>query len=60
MRSAGNDDAIQLIPPKEISIETGLEIISKDEYLEVTPKSVRLRKKYLTENERIQAKRKEK
>ncbi len=60
MRSAGNDDAIQLIPPKEITIETGLEIISKDEYLEVTPKSVRLRKKHLTENERIQAKRKEK
>ncbi|MDA3815189.1 MAG: translational GTPase TypA [Patescibacteria group bacterium] len=57
MRSAGNDDAIQLIPPKEVTIETGLEIMSADEYLEVTPKSVRLRKKHLTENERIRAKR---
>lgn len=58
MRASGNDDAIQLTPPREITIETGLEIISADEYLEVTPKSVRLRKKYLTENERVRARRK--
>ncbi|EKE11410.1 MAG: hypothetical protein ACD_15C00084G0011 [uncultured bacterium] len=52
MRSSGADDALQLVPPKPITIEIGLEIIAADEYLEVTPKSVRLRKKYLTEVER--------
>ena len=52
MRSSGADDALQLVPHHEISIEIGLEIMSADEYLEVTPKSVRLRKQYLTEVER--------
>lgn len=44
MRASGSDEAIQLIPPYELSIERGLEIMQGDEYLEVTPKSVRLRK----------------
>ncbi|MCA9361659.1 translational GTPase TypA, partial [Candidatus Kaiserbacteria bacterium] len=44
MRASGADDAINLVLPKVISIETGLEIMADDEYLEVTPKSVRLRK----------------
>ncbi len=57
MRASGSDDNIKLIPPKEITIESGLEIVSSDEYLEVTPDSVRLRKKYLTENERVKGKR---
>ncbi|MBI2426365.1 MAG: translational GTPase TypA [Candidatus Kerfeldbacteria bacterium] len=52
MRSKSSDDAIILTPPKLLTIETGLEVMSEDEYLEVTPKSVRLRKKYLTEIER--------
>jgi len=52
MRSSGADEALQLIPPTTITIETGLEIMGADEYLEVTPKSVRLRKQYLTEGER--------
>lgn len=52
MRASGSDDAIKLIPPKTMTIEFGLEIISNDEYLEVTPKNIRLRKQYLTENER--------
>lgn len=52
MRASGSDDAIQLTPPSEISIEKGLEIMSEDEYLEITPVSVRLRKQYLTEIER--------
>lgn len=52
MRSSGADDALQLAPHSEISIETGLEIMGADEYLEVTPKSVRLRKQYLSEVER--------
>jgi GTP-binding protein len=52
MRASGSDDAIKLVPPLEITIERGLEIMTDDEYLEITPKSVRLRKKYLTESER--------
>ncbi len=52
MRASGSDDAINLVPPKEITIETGLEIMGDDEFLEVTPESVRLRKQYLKESER--------
>jgi GTP-binding protein len=44
MRASGSDEAIQLIPPYELTIERGLEVMQGDEYLEVTPKSVRLRK----------------
>ncbi len=58
MRSSGADEAIKLTPPIEVSIERGLEIILADEYLEVTPKSVRLRKQYLTETERVRYARK--
>jgi GTP-binding protein len=57
MRSSSSDDAINLTPPQAITIETGLEIMDKDEYLEITPKSVRLRKKHLTEIDRAKAKR---
>ena len=52
MRSSGADEALQLVPFWEVTIERGLEIMSADEYLEVTPKSVRLRKQCLTEVER--------
>lgn len=52
MRSSGTDEAINLINPKIVTIETGLEIMNEDEYLEVCPVSVRLRKKYLKESER--------
>jgi GTP-binding protein len=58
MRSSGADDAIQLTPPMQLSIERGLEIIADDEYLEITPESVRLRKQLLTENERKRSGRK--
>ncbi len=58
MRSSGADEAIRLVPPLEISIERGLEIILDDEYLEVTPKNVRLRKQALTETERVRTGRK--
>ncbi len=57
VRSSGNDDAIKLVPPKLLTIESGLEIMSEDEYLEITPESVRLRKKHLTELERAKARR---
>ncbi len=58
MRASGSDDAINLVPPIEVTIEKGLEIMSGDEYLEITPKSVRLRKQCLTENERVRFSRK--
>ncbi len=59
MRSSGADEAITLVPPFEISIERGLEIMNADEYLEITPKSVRLRKQLLTDTERSKNKRKD-
>ncbi len=57
MRTSGADEAIKLIPPREVSLESALEYIQTDELVEVTPKSIRLRKKLLTENERKQASR---
>ena len=57
MRAKGSDEAIDLTPPFGLTIERGLEIIAEDEYLEVTPKSVRLRKKYLSESDRAKVKR---
>ncbi|MCH8987112.1 translational GTPase TypA, partial [Patescibacteria group bacterium] len=57
MRAAAADDAINLTTPRIITIETGLEIMDKDEYLEITPESVRLRKKHLSEADRTKAKR---
>ncbi len=58
VRASGSDEAIKLTPPLELNLEIGLGIMNNDEYLEVTPKSIRLRKKYLTEQERVRAKRK--
>jgi GTP-binding protein len=55
MRASGSDDKIYLAPPTPITIESGLEIMAEDEYLEITPKSARLRKKLLTELERVKA-----
>ncbi|MBU1255804.1 translational GTPase TypA [Patescibacteria group bacterium] len=51
VRSSGADEAIVLTPPLEITLERGLEIMKDDEFLEITPKSIRLRKKYLTQLE---------
>ena len=59
MRASGSDDAIMLTPPWELTIERGLEVMGEDEYLEITPTSVRLRKQQLTENDRAKARRKE-
>ncbi|MCF7905983.1 translational GTPase TypA [Candidatus Gracilibacteria bacterium] len=56
VRSSGNDDAINLTPPIRITLEKGLEYIKEDEYIEVTPKNIRLRKKFLTELERKRGK----
>ncbi len=59
VRSSRNDDAIQLEPPFTLTIERGLEVMAEDEYLEVTPAHVRLRKRYLTRNDRTRAERAE-
>ncbi|MDE2021857.1 MAG: translational GTPase TypA, partial [Patescibacteria group bacterium] len=57
VRSSGMDEALTLVPIFDLTIERGMEIMTDDEYLEITPKSVRLRKQYLTENDRAKARR---
>ncbi len=52
MRTSGNDEALYLVPIQKLDIEKGLEIMQSDEYLEITPINVRLRKKFLTSNDR--------
>ncbi len=52
MRSSSADEAIRLIPHRELSLEQAIEFIADDEYVEVTPKSIRLRKKVLQANKR--------
>lgn len=52
MRASGTDEAIVLTPPIRFSLEQALEFIDDDELVEVTPHSIRIRKKYLTENDR--------
>jgi GTP-binding protein len=58
MRASGSDEAIRLTPPIEITLERGMSIMRDDEYLEITPLNIRLRKKLLTESERTRAGRK--
>lgn len=55
MRASGSDENIILTPPHVVTLEGGLEIMQEDEYLEVTPNNIRLRKQFLTENDRIKA-----
>lgn len=57
VRSSGTDEALTLVPHRPLSIELGLEIMSEDEYLEVTPKSTRLRKQVLKESDRVKSRR---
>jgi GTP-binding protein len=56
MRSSGTDEAVNVKPSYKLSIERALEIMADDEFLEITPKNVRLRKKFLTEQDRSKAK----
>jgi len=58
MRSSGADEAINLTPPLELTIERGLEIMHDDEYLEITPHNVRLRKQILKEQARVKSQKK--
>lgn len=51
-RSSGNDDAVRLTPPTIFTLEEAIEFIANDELVEVTPTNIRIRKRYLTENER--------
>lgn len=56
MRASGSDDKMKLIPPIKFTLEEALEYIQEDEYVEVTPQSIRLRKILLKEHERRRAK----
>jgi GTP-binding protein len=59
VRAAGHDEDTKLTPPKKLTLEESIEFIAEDELVEITPKNIRLRKKYLTENERKRKKPKE-
>lgn len=52
MRASGTDEAVRLTPIRKMSLEDCLDYIGEDELVEVTPVSLRLRKKFLTEGER--------
>ena len=54
-RASGSDDALRLIPPRQMSLEQCLEFLADDELLEVTPQSLRLRKRILDHGERMKA-----
>ena len=53
MRAAGSDEALRLTPPTILSLEQCLEFIAEDELVEVTPKSIRMRKKILSKEQRM-------
>lgn len=55
IRAAGKDDAILLTPPVELTLEAAVEFIDDDELVEVTPQSIRLRKRQLKESDRRRA-----
>ena len=57
-RAAGKDENLILVPPVKFSLEQSLEFIEDDELVEITPAAIRLRKKFLSENDRMQAARK--
>jgi GTP-binding protein len=56
MRSKASDEAITLTPPRIMTLEQSIEYISEDELVEVTPKSIRLRKKFLNKSQRKKSK----
>ena len=55
VRAAGKDENVLLTPPVKLTLELAVEFIDDDELVEVTPKSIRIRKRYLTEHERRRA-----
>ncbi len=60
MRASGSDDSTKLSPPEEMSLERAIEFIEDDELVEVTPKSIRLRKRMLLETERLRNRKRDK
>jgi GTP-binding protein len=60
VRAAGKDEAVSLTPPIQLTLESAIEFIEDDELVEVTPKSIRLRKRFLSEHDRKRAARDEK
>jgi GTP-binding protein len=59
MRAAGSDENVKLAPPDELTLERAIEFIEDDELVEVTPKSIRLRKRMLDETDRLRARKRE-
>jgi GTP-binding protein len=57
VRSSGTDEAVRLVTPIDLTLEYAVEFISDDELVEVTPKSVRIRKRHLKEHDRKKASR---
>jgi GTP-binding protein len=57
VRSSGTDEAVRLTPPIKLTLESAVEFIDDDELVEITPQSIRVRKRYLTEQERKRASR---
>ncbi|HXC39517.1 MAG TPA: translational GTPase TypA, partial [Burkholderiales bacterium] len=55
VRASGTDEAVRLVPPIELSLEKAVEFIADDELVEITPKSIRIRKRHLLEHERKRA-----
>ncbi|PKL29736.1 MAG: translational GTPase TypA, partial [Spirochaetae bacterium HGW-Spirochaetae-10] len=52
VRASGSDEAVRLVPPRQLTLEQCIEFIDDDELVEITPKSLRIRKKFLDPNER--------
>jgi GTP-binding protein len=55
VRASGTDEAVRLVPPVQVTLESAIEFIADDELVEITPKSIRIRKRYLVEHERKRA-----
>ncbi len=57
VRASGTDEAVRLVPPIQVTLESAIEFIADDELVEITPKSIRIRKRHLKEHERKKASR---
>jgi GTP-binding protein len=55
VRASGTDEAVRLVPPIQVTLESAIEFIADDELVEITPKSIRIRKRHLKEHERKKA-----
>ena len=55
IRASGTDEAVRLVPPIQVTLESAIEFIADDELVEITPKSIRIRKRFLNEHDRKRA-----